>query len=76
MIFFWTAPEGPLYPLLATLEVDNVSSHPIVVSATLNRLLNMKAEGHILISESAVKLGKFDKIMPNKKGGCSVPAIQ
>ena len=60
----------------ATLEVDNVSSHPIVVSATLNRLLNMKAEGHILISESTVKLGEFDKILPNKRGGCSVPAIQ
>ena len=62
----------------ATLEVDNISisRHPIVVSATLNRLLNMKAEGHILISESTVKLGEFDKILPNKRGGCSVPAIQ
>ena len=60
----------------ATMYFDNVSSHPIVVSATLNRLLNMKAEGHILISESTVKLGEFDKILPNKRGGCSVPAIQ
>ena len=52
----------------AMVKIDNVSEHPIHVTARLNRLLNMKADGHILISESIVKLGKFDIIGPTSYG--------
>jgi hypothetical protein len=45
-------------------EVDNVSNHPIYVTARLNRFEG----GHILISESMVKCGKFDAIMPDPYG--------